>query len=245
MPACPNCDAPLPTNGRFCGRCGAPIESGTSAAPRMRRSSVVLIATLAVATLAMVVVAVVVVLGSGDSSPSSQPATTLPVSTSSPGTEGTVPPAMSPSTPQTSRPVTPTAVTTTTLPPLARQVRPVAQELASDLAAHDWVAARRHPLYATTTDETFEQSYGGLQRSTVIPVRAVRLDASTVEVRLGLVAWEDVGAGPRTNVYCVTWTVDMTESVVVTSDDFGRLTPDSLPGHRPPSTLAALIRSRC
>lgn len=142
-------------------------------------------------------------------------------------------------------------VTTTTmslngdLTPEQDQQLEVVQTLATALADHDWPSARANPAFANTTDQVFAKGYGGLYSSIAVFVRSAPAGGSDVNVRVGFVAWEDVGSGQRTNVYCATWTIDVGQSVAVHLGEFSRITQQPVSGEVAPISFADQIRTSC
>lgn len=95
-------------------------------------------------------------------------------------------------------------------PPAAEPVEvTAAQELASALADGDWARARQlNPAVATWSDDEFEEGYGDLAASTVVPVGTSDVGGGRMDLRMGLVAHQYVEGDRRTTLYCVTWRVD-------------------------------------
>lgn len=272
---CSRCNEPAPGNERFCRRCGAPIERewttsiaadapATKSSPtlvptsddhsrpkgsrseRSRRLGFVLLGLLATITSIMVVIAIVVVTSSKHSS-SHTAANRSPATDSGLVDSSTVVGLPSVThTPTTLKATIKTAAATTTPTTDAQRgaVLSVVQGLATNLARHEWVAARANPFFATTPDSQFKKAYDPLQRLVATLVRVTPTGPETVDARIGLVAWEDVG-GSRTNVYCVTWTVDTQRAVVTASNAFETLEPKNTPDTLDPSTETERILASC
>ena len=145
----------------------------------------------------------------------------------------------------TAAPPDPTLITT---PPPTRPLVPpevqgtvnLAQRWASALAAHDWTTARSiEPAIGATSDDTLQSGFGGLKDDAVVFV-ATR-DAGAVMV--ASVAHENVGAGPRTNVFCFLITPDPSGATLQAQLQ-RRVTTTSIPSWVAPETLMAEI-SQC
>jgi hypothetical protein len=112
------------------------------------------------------------------------------------------------------------------------------QQWANALASGDWVTARQlDPAAAGQSDATLAAGYGGLKGSTIIYVAGSPKDLSVASV-----AYEDVGAGARTNVYCYTITAD-TRANTLTVLAQRRVTPSAIPGWVDPGTLSGPINT--
>jgi hypothetical protein len=243
MSVCRNCDHAMKAGSRFCPICGEQVEASRRRVVPIRRGSLVLIVALTVFTLVATGVAMALVFTSkggpkvraADQEPSSSVVAEATVGDETTTLASTVPP-----TTLLSRPKP-----TTTVPNGTEDLRVIAQSLESALATHDWSSVRLHPAYAATSDENFDANYGGLQQGTVTIVRTTALPSGQVDARIGAVAWEDIGTGPRTNVYCFTWTIDPGIRRVVKSRDFLRVAAGNSPGYTRPADEEALIRSDC
>jgi S1-C subfamily serine protease len=110
------------------------------------------------------------------------------------------------------------------------------QEWANALASGDWPTARQlNPALAQTSDSALQSGYGGLKEATIAYVSGTPDNLSVASV-----AYEDVGAGPRTNVYCYQMSVDLTASTLNVLSQ-RRATPSSISGWVDPSTLSDVI----
>jgi len=110
------------------------------------------------------------------------------------------------------------------------------QEWANALASGDWATVRQlDPALAQTSDADLVAGYGGLKEATIAYVAG---DAQNLDV--ASVAYEDVGSGPRTNVYCYRLSVDLGASTVTVLTS-SKATPVAISGWVDPSTLGATI----
>jgi S1-C subfamily serine protease len=110
------------------------------------------------------------------------------------------------------------------------------QEWANALATGDWTTARQlDPALAGTSDAGLAAGYGGLKEASI----AYR-SGDTQNLDVASIAYENVGNGPRTNVYCYTLSVDVPSSTL-TVLTMRQATGASIPGWVDPSTLSAAI----
>jgi S1-C subfamily serine protease len=110
------------------------------------------------------------------------------------------------------------------------------QRWASALASGDWTTARQlDPAIAGQSDGTLSAGYGGLKGVIIEYVGGTAQDLAVASV-----AYEDIGTGERTNVYCYTISTDtQTQTLNVSSQR--RVTPSAIPGWVDPSSLSAQI----
>lgn len=94
----------------------------------------------------------------------------------------------------------------------------LAQQLADALATQNWPLARTlEPIRADYTDARFEQGWGALRASMLIPVQFTANatadgeagSSSTHLWRLGLVGHERLGGRDITVAFCATWQIDL------------------------------------
>ncbi len=112
------------------------------------------------------------------------------------------------------------------------------QTWATALATGDWATARQiEPALNGSSDAALQQGYGGLEESTIAYVRG---DSQQLDV--ASVAWEDVGAGPRTNVYCFKFAVD-TSSDTINELSSNQATQTPISGWADPTTVSSYIAS--
>lgn len=112
------------------------------------------------------------------------------------------------------------------------------QQWASALASGDWTTARQlDPAIAGQSDATLSAGYGGLKGAVIEYVAGTPQDLGVASV-----AYEDVGAGARTNVYCYTINVD-TQAATLTVLAQRRATPSAIPGWVDPSTISGPINT--
>ncbi len=105
----------------------------------------------------------------------------------------------------------------------ADQALLLAQHLASAFAAGDWDLARRlEPARADFTDAQFEEGWGTLDVSTLVPLRVSDRGGLRYRWRLGLVAHETVAGQRVTKLFCVTWDSDVDRGTVVETGLDGR-----------------------
>jgi S1-C subfamily serine protease len=131
---------------------------------------------------------------------------------------------------------------TSCLTPVAADVQPavgLVQEWATALASGDWVTARLlDPALASSSDATLASGYGGLKGATIVYVAGPAQD-----LKVASVAYEDVAAGERTNVYCfeiATFTTDtQTQTLNVLAQRTATQSP--IPGWVDPTTLTDVI----
>ncbi len=247
------CGAENQTGARFCRACGSRIGSGPVKAavegdtlrpmpptvrtgasanhladgfetPRSGRGLLI----AAVSGLALLLVAGVtaaVVLATRDSSAATERVRPAVTSTSRP-----------PAASSTSATTTPSP----SLPPIPLEAQgtvDLAQRWASALAAHDWPAARSlQPSIAATSDDELQKGFGGLNEDRIVFVGTRGAGA----VMVASVAHENVGAGPRTNVYCYLVEAD-TVSATLRATYERRVTEASIPGTVETSWLIAEI----
>jgi S1-C subfamily serine protease len=112
------------------------------------------------------------------------------------------------------------------------------QQWATALASGDWVTARQlDPAIAGQSDATLSAGYGGLKGDVIEYVAGTPQDLGVASV-----AYEDVGAGSRTNIYCYTINVD-TQANTLTVVAQHRATPSAIPGWVEPTTLSGPINT--
>jgi S1-C subfamily serine protease len=110
------------------------------------------------------------------------------------------------------------------------------QTWATALATGDWSTARQiEPALNASSDAALAQGYGGLKESTIAYVRG-----GTQQLDVASIAWEDVGAGPRTNVYCFQFSVDTTGGTI-TQLSSNQATQTPISGWGDPSTVSSYI----
>jgi hypothetical protein len=102
----------------------------------------------------------------------------------------------------------------------------LAERLASDLARHDYAAARAMAPFAQT-DEALVIQYQPVTQLIVVGVGTVPVGPSMYLLRLGLIANQSVRNISTTAFYCVEWTVDSARETIVLG---GALTLKTLPG---------------
>lgn len=129
--------------------------------------------------------------------------------------------------------------TTTTIPADQQQTLDLAQQWATALTTKDWTTARQvNPGMASKSDAQLDADFGGLSEDQLVIVRSTGPGVLTV----ASVAHEDVGAGPRTNVYCYLVIANPSQGTIsATRTGPGRTTPGSVPGWVAPSELSAQI----
>jgi S1-C subfamily serine protease len=110
------------------------------------------------------------------------------------------------------------------------------QSWATALATGDWTTARQvDPGLASMSDSALEAGYGGLKQAQIAYVSG---DPENLDI--ASVAYEDVGSGERTNVYCYALSVDLgTSTLTVLSQR--EATQPPIPGWVDPNTLDGII----
>lgn len=119
----------------------------------------------------------------------------------------------------------------------------LSQQLATALADGDWPEVRQlEPGKADYSNQRFQNGWGTLRRSTLIPVRVNDL-RSVDEWRFLLVAHERDG-GEITKLFCVTWEVDVASGTV---DQTGRDSEliDEFAGWVDPATFLDASQREC
>ena len=110
------------------------------------------------------------------------------------------------------------------------------QKWATALATGDWSTARQlDPALARTSDQGLIGGYAGLKKATIAFVsgNGQNLDVASV-------AYEDVGSGRRTNVYCYQVAVDATTTTLTIVSD-RQATRPPIPGWVDPASLSSTI----
>lgn len=173
--------------------------------------------------------------------PTTVPSTQPPATTAAPAP--TPAPTAAPTPPPTTTTLPPTPTTTPDSSP-PQEVVDTAQSLATALANGDWDTARQlNPDLEGWSDERFEENYGDLERSTVIPISSSQTGNGHHDLRLGLVAHQIVDGGQRTTVYCATYRVN---SEAGTVEPQGRATElFSEPVWLDPPSLTDRIKRDC
>jgi len=225
-----------------------------------------------VAVVAVVAVVLAVVVGLPLLRPDDEPAAPRPpATTSGPGTTASPaePGASTPTTPppsdagSTSAPPTTAAdesdddtgkadssvrgggvVVPDDAPDAVRPAATTAQEAATALAAGDWDTARSLISGLSPSDTQLERSWGRLDGVTLVVTDWTEGDA--VVLRLGQVAHERTTDGaPRTNLYCVTWTVAGGEVVAMSDQQDVGAQPWRADEWVDPAEAVDTLRSEC
>jgi hypothetical protein len=152
--------------------------------------------------------------------------------TTRPPTTDTIPSETDPTT-------TTTVAATTTIPASAQRIVELAQTWATALADEDWPTARDIDTKMTTaSDAVLFDGYRSLQNAQIEFVSVTGPDS----VAVASIAHEDVGQGPRTNVYCYIVTVSP-DGRHITPDNSGRGTPSPRAGFLAPAELRPEIET--
>lgn len=110
------------------------------------------------------------------------------------------------------------------------------QKWATALAAQDWATVRAiDPALAQSSDQALASGYGGLKEVTISYVSG---DSRNLDV--ASVAHEDIGSGPRTNVYCYHVAVGSTVTTLTVLSQ-RQATRPPIAGWVDPATLSATI----
>ena len=119
------------------------------------------------------------------------------------------------------------------------------QSLASALASQDWGTARALYQTLSSSDSTLQSEYGALQHSTVVITQAFA-PANPEILHGAYVAWEAVPA-QQTSIYCVAWSVDTTQNVVVQAQSVGNPIAPYQSGWVSPNdpTLLQTVQQQC
>lgn len=249
MPFCRSCGAENSAGARFCRGCGALLGPkaataettatlprvfeplGTGGGPiRGRRGTAIVIVAVVALVLALGAAGTALVLASGNDSHDR-------VTGSEPPRE------RRPTTTAATDPMPP--ITVATLPPQVDSAMALAQRWATALAIGDWPAARAiEPVKRGATDSELQVGYGGLVSSTIVLVTGTPTSATTASLRVGYVAHEDIGAGPRTNIYCNTIAVDLASGTIAAGSQ-RKLTPVAHPGYVSPEQLQPEVLAGC
>jgi hypothetical protein len=165
----------------------------------------------------------------------SQPDPVVTTSTTAPGPQQYLPAGAEPGT----------AISLVQLTDDQQSAASTIQSLASALASQNWDSARNIYQNLSSSDSTLQSQYGALQHSTVVITQA---DApANPEVLHGAyVAWEAVPE-QRTSIYCVSWSVDTTQNVVVQSQSVGNPIAPYQSGWVSPNdpTLLQTVQEQC
>lgn len=247
MPFCRSCGSENATNARFCRGCGGALGAKdpaevTSTLPRVpdpAGSAVTGPHHRRGATMVLVAVALVVALGAGVGA-------LLLAAAKDSGGEATAAETSRerrPATTAAADPEPPT--TTTTQPDQVDSAVVLAQRWATALAIGDWSTARAiEPEKLGAPDSELENGYGGLAASTIVLVTGTPTSATSASLRVGYVAHEDIGTGPRTNVYCNTIEVDLAAGTIRAGSQ-RKLTAVAHPGFVSPERLEAEVLAGC
>lgn len=247
-PFCRSCGVENSVGARFCRGCGAllgqkaPVAADTATLPRVydppgagggpirgRRGTAIVVVAAAALVLALGAGGAALVLASGNDS--------------NDRVTGSEPPRERPPTTVTTDPAPPTTVTT--LPPQVDSAVALAQRWATALANGDWPTARAiDPGKQSTTDSEMQDFYGGLASSTIVLVTGTPTSPTTTSLRIGYVAHEDIGTGPRTNIYCNTIDVDLANGTIAAGSQ-RKLTPVAHPGFVSPDQLEPEVLAGC
>lgn len=124
----------------------------------------------------------------------------------------------------------------------------LAQYLADSLAFGDWPKVRTlEPGKSDYADSRFEEGWGTLQVSTLIPVWWEETAPSVFRLRMGLVAHEVVDGTSVTKVFCVTWVADIANGRLEQLNQPLSKRVESLEtvGFMPPNSVTAAIDDQC
>ncbi|HXW79945.1 MAG TPA: S1C family serine protease [Acidimicrobiales bacterium] len=168
----------------------------------------------------------------------SLPATPPPASTTTPAAT-TVPAATT--TPQTSEPGG--AIAAVSLSQPGEEAMGIVQSYASDLAHHDWSAARGIDP-ALPSDAQLAAGYADLQASTVV-ITAEGASAANVVLMGAYVAWETFDGVNRSSIYCGQWTVNVPAGELVDVKSVGSDLVGYTAGWANPASLVPVVVAQC
>ncbi len=111
---------------------------------------------------------------------------------------------------QSPQPVTLASCGVPTGGPNVQSALQLVQSWATALATGDWATVRQiDPALTQTSDANLAAGYGGLKESTIAYV-----SGTPINLDVASIAYEDVGQGARTNVYCYQLTTDVAQGTL-------------------------------
>lgn len=122
----------------------------------------------------------------------------------------------------------------------------IAQQLATDLANHDWASARSiAPTLAS--DDQLAAGYSSLVTSTIVEIDNNEVSPGSYYFDLAFIAHERIGETEQTSIYCGSWTVDtIAHTVSLGNGALRRPDQGPLPGFVDPDLkLQATAKAKC
>ena len=136
-----------------------------------------------------------------------------------------------------------TAIATIPLSNAGTRAMNLIQSFASDLAQHQWSAARAiDPQIAS--DAELAVGYGALDASTVV-VTGEGTSGGNLLLRGAYVAWETINEQPRTSIYCTQWTVSPSVKQILSTKSIGSDLVGYTSDWTNPVSLVSVVSSTC
>ena len=122
----------------------------------------------------------------------------------------------------------------------------LAQYLADSLAIDDWPMVRQiEPGKKDYSDTQFEEGWGTLLTSSLVPVWSTETPPNVFKWRMGLVAHELVDGQTVTKVFCVTWSANLVAGEVAELPVSSRVEWLGAVGLTDPNAIAQQVRDEC